>query len=738
PANIVLEPARSGQDFVKVVDFGLANVPHGNSEGVLTPAGALRGTPAYTAPEHATGLSGDVRSDLYSLGVILFEMLTGRLPFQSSSPTEMLLLHAHAPVPDVRACASVLPVPDAFAEIVPRALAKNPDDRFQTADAFAQALRDAERQTIAEYAQATIPAADYSVVCECCGEPLSSTQKFCGACGTEVTNVPLPPAAPALSFFGFGAAPPQQTAPPASAPRARLHPTGGASLRPFRIHPPGHELAWLQVLRLHHLEGTLAARIIGQLGTGKSTLLNAFAEFAREAGDVVAVVGPDPWWARPAYHGLCRVVRLFSGLGDDLAGAHLWADADAGVQLGLRLLFEPDFDVRETTPERCRRAACETLLWAVRRAAAASFSGRCTLVVDDLDAVDSPTRNAIGDALAVDSDAFWFVLGSHMPEYEAGWPGSVAERMLPGLPMDSAYAMLRTVGAQAHGIPGAALGSHVAPLLVEQLVRLHLDGQQVVATSLPDLAAQRLSARGRHARAVAGVMAVLGDSVSFGDLRVLVDDGIDLDGGLNELAVAGFVDRNRDRLRWGHPLYREVALGSIPTADRRRLFGVAADLWAQRSAPLEVRALAAAAAGRRLEALLLLDTVAVLAEGRGDADGSISALRLAFDTSRLVVLSRDDDALHTTLSFGRRLGEALLASGRLREADLLLREALELSGPANPDAVEILGDLAQIAVASDRCDDARVFLDEARNRARRSGSPDKLSCIEELERRLAG
>jgi serine/threonine-protein kinase len=729
-ANIVLEPARSGQDFVKVVDFGLANVPRAKLGGEPTPACAGRGTPAYMAPEQAAGRSGDVRSDLYSLGVILFEMLTGRLPFESSSSTEMLLLHAQAPVPDVRACASALPVPDAFAEIVYRALAKNPDDRFQTADAFAEALRDAERQTVAEYAQATIPVADRSVVCDRCGEPLSSTQKLCGACGTEMTIVPLAPDTPALGSLGFGAAP------PASAARARLHSTGRASVRPFRPNPPGRELAGLQDLRLNHLEGTLAVRIVGQLGTGKSTLLNAFAELAREAGDVVAVVGPDPWQARPAYHGLCHVVRLFSGLGDNLAGVHLPADADAGVQLGLRLMLEPDFDVRETTPERCRRAACEALLWAVRRAAAASFSGRCALVVDDLDAIDAPTRHAIGDALAVDSDACWFVLGSHLPQYEAGWSAVVTN--LPGLPIDSAYVVLRTVGAHADGIPGAELGSHVAPLLVEQLVRLHLEGQRIVATSLPDLVAQRLAARGRHARAVAGVMAVLGNNVSFSDLRVLVDDGIDLDGGLNELAIAGLVERNRDGLRWAHPLYREVALGSIPTAERRRLFGVAADLWTQRSAPLEVRALAAAAAGRRLEALLLLDTVAVLAEGRGDAEGGIHALRLAFDTSRVVVLSQDDEALRTTLLFGRRLGEALLASGRLREADLLLREVLELSGPAHPDAVEILGGLAQVAMASDRRHDARAFLDEAWSRARRSGSPDKLSCIEELERRLAG
>ncbi len=92
PDNILIEELRTGGDFVKVLDFGLAKI-RGVADKSATIPGLICGTPEYMSPEQGRGDQLDPRSDLYSLGVILYQCLTGRLPFEHESPTETVLLH---------------------------------------------------------------------------------------------------------------------------------------------------------------------------------------------------------------------------------------------------------------------------------------------------------------------------------------------------------------------------------------------------------------------------------------------------------------------------------------------------------------------------------------------------------------------------------------------------------------------------------------------------------------------
>jgi serine/threonine-protein kinase len=98
PENIVLEPVRSGRDFVKVVDYGLAKMKEPAPGAAKTVPGFVCGTPEYMSPEQGRGDKLDGRSDLYSVGVVLYQLLTGRLPFEAETPTRLLLAHlADAP-----------------------------------------------------------------------------------------------------------------------------------------------------------------------------------------------------------------------------------------------------------------------------------------------------------------------------------------------------------------------------------------------------------------------------------------------------------------------------------------------------------------------------------------------------------------------------------------------------------------------------------------------------------------
>jgi serine/threonine-protein kinase len=148
PENIMVEQRRGEPDFVKVLDFGIAKILDGTAdEGpALTRAGFVCGTPEYMSPEQARGAQLDHRSDLYAVGVIIYQLMTGMLPFDSDSAVGFATKHL-TEVPLVptkrRPEAKITP---AMERLIMRALAKNPDDRPQTAEQFRAELLAIEKE----------------------------------------------------------------------------------------------------------------------------------------------------------------------------------------------------------------------------------------------------------------------------------------------------------------------------------------------------------------------------------------------------------------------------------------------------------------------------------------------------------------------------------------------------------------------------------------------------------------
>ncbi|MBN1993356.1 MAG: protein kinase [Anaerolineae bacterium] len=131
PANVLL--TRDGQPVL--TDFGLSKIV---GSRLLTELGTIVGTPAYISPEQAAGEAGDERSDIYSLGVMLYELVTGIPPFSGDSPLDIILKHLDDPLPPPR---SIRPdLPESITQVIEKALAKTPAVRFQTAEALLMAL----------------------------------------------------------------------------------------------------------------------------------------------------------------------------------------------------------------------------------------------------------------------------------------------------------------------------------------------------------------------------------------------------------------------------------------------------------------------------------------------------------------------------------------------------------------------------------------------------------------------
>jgi len=154
PDNIVLVAGPEGE-VVKVLDFGIAKIKEARaseSAGMtLTGTGVVIGTPQYMSPEQAMGKRGDEldgRSDIYSLGVVMYQMLTGDLPFKADTTMAMLLAHMQTAPTPIRTIHPELHIPDAIASVVMKTLEKDPTLRPQSARALITEIENAEKRTV--------------------------------------------------------------------------------------------------------------------------------------------------------------------------------------------------------------------------------------------------------------------------------------------------------------------------------------------------------------------------------------------------------------------------------------------------------------------------------------------------------------------------------------------------------------------------------------------------------------
>lgn len=205
PSNILLD----SRGNCLLTDFGIAKIVEGTSQ--ITRTGGIIGTPAYMSPEQIEGKPLDGRSDIYSLGVVLYQMATGRPPFQAETPPAIMVKHLHDPLPPPRTFNPELPF--AMESVILKALAKAPDDRFPTGQAMVQAMRKIDP---------TAPAAA-TVVVGMAGDPTvrlpqSTTAEQTVRAGTAQA---LAPPIVTTPYAGAAAQPTKQAAIPSAVPQNR-------------------------------------------------------------------------------------------------------------------------------------------------------------------------------------------------------------------------------------------------------------------------------------------------------------------------------------------------------------------------------------------------------------------------------------------------------------------------------------------------------------------------------------
>jgi hypothetical protein len=162
PANILLATDEHGQEIAKVLDFGIAKLREaaGSDQPGMTMTGMVVGTPLYMSPEQFMGkkAAGEVdgRTDIYSLGVVLYQMVTAQLPFDGDTPYSLMMQHIQGTVRPPHELAPDLHIPESLSRVILKAIDKSREQRFQTAEEFIAAMDEVSTTAGASWADAAV------------------------------------------------------------------------------------------------------------------------------------------------------------------------------------------------------------------------------------------------------------------------------------------------------------------------------------------------------------------------------------------------------------------------------------------------------------------------------------------------------------------------------------------------------------------------------------------------------
>ena len=721
PENVVIEPMRTGGDFVKVVDFGLAKLLTGNKGPGITATGIVCGTPDYMSPEQGRGDTLDARSDLYAVGVILFQLLTSKLPFEAESPTQVVLMHLTVPAPDPRTVAPDRGIPAALAMVTLSALAKKKEERYQDADAFSAALLAVRSQMDA--ASSRRPRAEDGLqTCPECGLMIPRAQRFCGECGARVGPSSKPASIPSVK---------KRPAPAPESSEASRDP-----VFPLPFVAREDDIAWLRDRQGEARSRLVAARVIGAPGMGKTRLLDELSGLIRADGGLVVGVGPDPWWAEKAYYALRRAVCCLAGLSEDTFDPDAIPSAPDEVRNGLAAIFGRELLKKNWVQGKARHEAAAAFRWSVTHAVELHPERSIMLRIEDLHRVDGASRNAFADVLGEPPEVPLLVVAEHAPGFDARWPGHFPARLLHGLHAQAAASLL---GRGSSPDAFAAMQDRgVPPMFVEQYIHFSREAGTEPPANLPDLIAMRVARLSASCRRVLQVLAVLGVPAKNDHIATMVDGDADVQASLDTLTKATIVERKETGWAISHPLIREIAAVTIPAGVRRELHASASNVSVALNMPIEARALHALLAQDAFEALLLHDQVGDMALARDDIEGAVMAFRRGLEIARREIFRGElDDPMRAVVIFSRKLGDALTSAGDVTDADGVLREALDLADATGEDRAKVLFSLANVARARQRSADALRYLREAIDVAHRSGAHELVQSFEEVGRAWA-
>ncbi len=645
--NIILDQRRAGIDVVKIVDFGIARLVTGARDNEDR---SISGTPEYMAPEVISGAPPSFASDIYAVGIILYELLAYKTPFFAGSTTEILANHLKAMIPSLSNRRDS--VPKELDAIVARALAKHPADRFVSAADMRTALGALQARTRA-------PKTD---LCQSCGTSCPPSFKFCPECGA--------PRARVSKTFEIAAAPP-------------------TNLLPLPFTGRADELRVL----LEHMRANPAQTsgkatgllVTGFEGAGRSALLrHAYQELAND-GRTIYQIGPDPSGLAAPFYPIRSLLAAVLQLPPVSSEVEL---RDAVMQIGLNerdipgiaQLFGHPTSLLELEPPVRRREMVWSSMRALERAA---LSGPVTVVCEDIDRFDHPSLEILRRTTELTELTLPPIIMTATTLFGSQWPSSVPRLEIGALETRDLEAIVQhLVAADVKKLPPVQQlfeTTRAYPSHVEHVVRYLLEGGKAEDTkiSLPDLISARLSMLKKSTRDVVQAAAVLGIEPQLDLLRSMLPAD-ELEPAMADAERCGLLGHDPSgELTFTSRLVRDIVYDATPADVRRSLHAQAATAVEALSPDIALLGHHHDLAGHAKEAITLLRRAGDHASEQLDEVGAGQFFHRALVAVRQAVLVGDDDgtaeAQFVLLSVKladvlRTRGETALARGVLAEA----------------------------------------------------------------------
>ncbi len=664
--NIIVDQRRANIDAVKIVDFGIARLVTGVRESEDR---SISGTPEYMAPEVISGAPPSFASDIYAVGIILYELLAEKTPFFAGTTTEILTNHLKVQPQALTARRDN--VPRELDAVIAKALAKHPADRYASAAEMREALvgiRARMRQ---------LPATDK---CGACGETVTPTFKFCPECG---------------------------------APRARISKTyevPAIPTRPDVLPLPftgrKDELAML----LEHMRRVPSAGcgllVVGPEGAGRSTLLRTAYKELTIDHRVIYQVGPDPSGLAASFYPIRSLLAAVLQLAPVSSEIEL-RDAVLAIGLNERDIPgiahlcgpPPTLVVLELGVRRRVRG------WAAVRARGRAASLHpVAIVCEDIDRFDAPSLEILHRATESTDLALPAIVMTTQIAFAQQWPAT-ATRLdvgsLESADLEKILASLTQSGVR--GLPAAQQlfeTTRAYPGHVDHVVRYLLGGGKAEDTrvSLPDLIAARLSMLAQSTRDALQAAAVLGIEPPIDLLRSMMPSET-LEPALADAELHGILGRDPSgELTFTSRLVREIVYDATPADVRRSLHASAAAAVQALSHDIGLLGHHHDLAGHAREAIELLRNAGDHAAEQLDDTGAGEFFRRALVAVRQAVQSGDieDGAEQSFVSLSVRLADVLRTRGETALARGILAEARDWS--STPLLVSMI-DRASAAIA---------------------------------------
>jgi serine/threonine protein kinase/tetratricopeptide (TPR) repeat protein len=708
PENIVVEAMRTGGDFVKLVDFGIATFVDGKTNEPLTAAGTYVGTPAFLSPEQVKGDPIDGRADVYGVGVTLFFLLTGQYPFSASTNMAMLTKKIHQDPPDPRTVAPERQISEGLAAVTLRALERDPSKRFPTASAFASALVETRRE-VRMSVQVRRSFSSGVVWCRQCGDLNELGRKFCGECGAKLATSPEE-----QRPTGVGSLVPTR--------RGEFYQQAGRTTVPFldRSEDVNAIFEYYDGAR----ENVRAARIAGPPGVGKSAFARVFSDMVDRRGHLVAWVAPDPWHVGVSLFALRSAVRQLAALP---AGSDVDPDALPGIdeqaKRGIRLTFAKPGEPTALEGDAWLRQCADMLRWACQFASARSSGRPALIVLDDFDMLDSASAMAFLAFLELTTEYPVWLMATHGSKGDQTWPPDVPIHELGSVGPTSAEKLAGPTAAGRWLVNAGEV--QLRPLYLEHLQRLVRECSDTPPPLLSDLIALRVKQLGPRLQRLLQAVAILGMEATLDDVERISQLGDEARAVLSQLEAAGLLWSDGVVCGFVHSLVREVVLAGIPTAASEQMYAAALAVIDGERLPLEVRAHYATGAGNAFVALALWDEVGTAAMRCKDPIGAMRAYRHALSVARTeMVRGEVFEPVEAVMVFSRKLAEALMDLKQPGAAEGVLREAIELRDATPAERSRLLHAFSRVKAARGQPEEARTFLDQALRESLRAGDAD--------------